>query len=96
MRNKPQAPPKPSSWNSVPVEYTVGTYAYDDVSITGGTVASAIAPLAPTDQGLVFGQLASKASFDWGKGLSSYVEAEIRGSTNIFGVAGRAGARCQW
>jgi hypothetical protein len=86
----------PSSWNNVPVEYTVGTYLYDDVSITGGTVASAIAPLVPSDQGLVFGQLVSKASFDWGKGLSSYVEAEIRGSTNIVGVAGRAGARYQW
>ena len=84
------------SWNNVPVEYTVGTYAYDDVSITGGTVASAIAPLVPTDQGLVFGQVVSKASFDWGKGLSSYVEAELRGSTNIFGVAGRAGVRYQW
>jgi hypothetical protein len=84
------------SYNNIPVEFTVGAYAYDDVSITGGTLASVVTPMVPTDQGLVFGQLVSKASFDWGKGLSSYVEAELRGSTNIFGVAGRAGARYQW
>jgi hypothetical protein len=83
-------------YNNIPMEFTVGAYAYDDVSITGGTLAFVVTPLVPTDQGLVFGQLVSKASFDWGKGLSSYVEAEIRGRSDIFGAAGRVGARYQW
>ena len=81
---------------AAPVVVGALAYAYDDVSITGGTLASVVTPMVPTDQGLVFGELVSKASFDWGKGLSSDVEAELRGSTNIFGVAGRAGARYQW
>jgi hypothetical protein len=83
-------------WNKVPVEWTVGAYGYDDVRITGGTLAALVTPLAPTDEGKMFGKLNSKLNFDWGQGWSTYAEGEIRGRTDVFGVAGRLGVRYQW
>jgi hypothetical protein len=73
---------------------------YDDGSITGGTVATVVGgTLVPTGEGLVFGQGIGRLAFDWSvavKGLSTYVEGEVRGSSGVFGAAGRFGARYQW
>jgi len=40
---------------------------------------------------LFFGQATAKLNFDWGRGLSSYVEGEVRGRDNALGVAARLG-----
>jgi hypothetical protein len=60
-----------------------------------------IGPLVtvPTDEGKVFGQVIGKLNFDWSKdikGLSSYVEGEVRGRSGVFGTAARVGARYSW
>ena len=91
-------------WGRASVEATLATLAYDDVSITGGTLVTAVAgvgPLVtvPTDQGKIFGQVIGKLNFDWSKdikGLSSYVEGEVRGRSGVFGTAARVGVRYSW
>jgi len=83
-------------WNWVPVQVIFGAYAYDDVLISGGTVATAIAPLVPTQQGYVFGKGTSKINFDWGHGWSTFAQAEVRGTSGIFGAGGQLGVRYQW
>jgi hypothetical protein len=85
-----------NTWNNVPVAWTVGAYVYDDVQITGATLANVVTPEAPSTEGLLFGKLTSKLNFDLGHGLSTSVEAEIRGTHNIFGAAGQVGIRYQW
>ena len=80
-------------WNGVSVEPTLTALAYDDFSIRGGTIVSAVAPLVPTDEGRIFGQLIGRMNFDWNKNFSSYVEGEVRGRNDVLGVAGRVGLR---
>ena len=90
----------PFHWGDIPVDATVTTLLYDDVSITGGTLATIVGgPLVPTGEGLIFGQALAKLNFDWGrdiKGLTTFVEAEVRGSSNVVGAGGKLGARYQW
>jgi hypothetical protein len=87
-------------WDKVPVDATLTGLLYDDVSITGGTLATVVGgTLVPTGEGLVFAQGIGRLAFDWSaavKGLSTYVEGEVRGSSGVFGAAGRLGARYQW
>jgi hypothetical protein len=63
------------------------------VSIRGGTISTITAPLVPTDEGKVFGQLIGKLNVDYGNGLSSYIESEVRGGDGVIGAAGRVGLR---
>jgi hypothetical protein len=78
--------------NGVHVEPSLTALLYDDVSITGGTIVTATS-VVPTDQGKVFGQLDGKLNFEFARGFSSFVEGEVRGRENVFGVAGRVGIR---
>jgi hypothetical protein len=71
----------------------LSTFLYDDVSITGGSIATAVAPSAPTYQGKVFGQGIGKLAATINQHWSAYVEVEVRGTTDVFGVGGRIGAR---
>jgi hypothetical protein len=80
-------------WNATRVDGTVTALAYDDVSITGGTLSTIATPLVPTYEGKLFGQLIGKLNFDYGNGLSSYFESEVRGTDGVVGVAGRVGLR---
>ena len=81
-------------WNGARVEPTLTGLLYDDFFISGNTIVTAGAlPGAPTDEGYIFGQLIGKVNFDWGRGLSSYVEGEVRGREHVFGAAGRVGMR---
>jgi hypothetical protein len=80
-------------WNATQVDGTLTALAYDDVSIRGGTISTITAPLVPTDEGKLFGQLIGKLNFEYGNGLSSYVEGEVRGRDGVFGAAGRVGLR---
>jgi hypothetical protein len=85
------------NWNGVKVDPVLGLFAYDDVIVHGGTLAAALAnPLVRTDEGKVFGQATGKLGFDWGKGLSSYIEGEVRGRSGVLGAAGRVGVTYAW
>ena len=87
-------------WWRASIEASLTALAYDDVSITGGTLSTVVAgALVPTDQGLVFAQGLGRLTFDWGqdvKGLSSYVEGELRGRPNIIGTGAKLGVRYLW
>ena len=83
-------------WNGVTVVPTLTALLYDDFIVTGNTLVSAAfgpTTFVPTDEGYIFGQLIGRITFDWGKGFSSYVEAEVRGSGIEWGAAGRVGVR---
>ena len=57
---------------------------------TGAGVAST------ATQGKVRGQGIGAVKFDFGNGLSSFVQADIRGGSNYSGYGGRAGVRYVW
>ena len=80
------------NWNGVAVEGTLGGFAYWDLVVRGGTLASAVAnPLVPTDQGKIFGMGTGKLDFLWGHGLSTFAEADVRGRDHVFGATGKVG-----
>jgi hypothetical protein len=80
-------------WNAIRVDGTLTALVYDDVSIQGGTLSTITAPLVPTYEGKLFGQLIGKLNFEYGNGLSSYIESEVRGTDGVVGVGGRVGLR---
>ena len=61
--------------------------------ISGGTVSTVIAPLAPTDAGKIFGQLIGKLEAKITQNFSAYLEGEVRGRNDVIGTAGRLGVR---
>jgi hypothetical protein len=84
------------NWMDVTVNSTLTALAYDDFSVTGNTLTSAAfgpTTLVPTDQGYIFGEVIGRLEFDFGKGLTCYIEGEFRGSAIEYGAAGRVGLR---
>src|SRR6185312_6424543 len=92
-----------SFWNAVHVTTTITGLAYSDVSIVGGPIVGgatgasfAGGTVLPSDQGKVRGDGIFSANFDYGQGLSTFVQAEVYGGEGLFGVGGRIGARMQF
>jgi len=80
-------------WAGIHFDQSLTVLAYDDVVISGGTLAVATgSPLAPTDEGKIFGQLIGRLEAQLTRNWSVNVEGEFRGSTDVYGVAGRVGA----
>jgi len=80
-------------WSGVHFDHSLTVLAYDDVMISGGTLAVATGvPMAPTDEGKIFGQVIGKLEAQLTRNWSVNVEGEFRGSTDVYGVAGRIGA----
>jgi hypothetical protein len=80
-------------WAGIHFDQSLTVLAYDDVVISGGTLAVATgSPLAPTDEGKIFGQLIGRLEAQLTRNWSVSVEGEFRGSTDVYGVAGRVGA----
>jgi hypothetical protein len=80
-------------WSGVHFDQSVTVLAYDDVLISGGTLATATGvPMAPTDEGKIFGQVIGKLEAQLTPNWAVNVEGEFRGSTDVYGVAGRIGA----
>jgi hypothetical protein len=74
--------------------------AYDDVLVSGGFIPGAgflgNNILAHADQGQVRGRGVLAFNFDFGHGISSFVQGEVRGGKGLFGAGGKAGVRYQW
>jgi hypothetical protein len=80
-------------WAGIHFDRSLTVLAYDDVVISGGTLAVATgSPLAPTDEGKIFGQLIGRLEAQLTDNWSVNVEGEFRGSTDVYGLAGRVGA----
>ena len=80
-------------WAGMHFDGTLSTFLYDDVVINGGTVVTVVAPLAPTDEGKIFGQLIGKLEAQITQNFSAYLEGEVRGRHDVVGTAGRLGIR---
>ncbi|HTV35475.1 MAG TPA: hypothetical protein VMF12_03510 [Xanthobacteraceae bacterium] len=79
-------------WSGVHFTETLTLLAYDDVIVSGGTLAVATGvPLAPTDAGRIFGQAIGKIEAQLTKNWLLNVEGELRGRTDVYGLAGRLG-----
>ncbi len=87
-------------WNNVRMTATLTGLAYDDVLVQGGFVAGAgfLANniLAQADEGQLRGRGVLALNADFGQGVSSFVQAEVRGGKGLFGAGGKAGVRYQW
>ena len=89
-------------WNNVVVTPVLTGLVYGDATVSGLAVTDAafvgtaggIASAAT--EGKVRGQGIGAVKFDYGNGLSSFVQADIRGGSDYFGYGGRAGVRFVW
>jgi hypothetical protein len=82
------------------IEPTVAAMLYSDVVIEGGNITT-VGLATPTDEGKLFELGSLKLNFDFGKGLSTSVEAEVRHGSlghgaDVVGAAGRVGLRYKW
>ena len=87
-----------SFWNTVHVTTTITGLAYSDVKIVGGPITSGAGgafagTILPSDQGKVRGEGIFLANFDYGRGFSTFAQAEVRGGSGLIGGGGRIGAR---
>jgi hypothetical protein len=79
-------------WAGIHFSETLALLAYDDVTISGGTLAVATGvPLAPTDEGKIFGQAIGRLEAQLTANWSVNAEGEIRGRDSVYGIAGRLG-----
>jgi hypothetical protein len=77
-------------WAGIQFTNTLTLLAYEDVLITGGTLAVAAGtPLAPTDEGKLFGQAIGNLQAQLTKNWSATVEGEVRARSGVTGLAGR-------
>ena len=89
-------------WNNVVVTPILTGLVYGDPIVSGFAVTDAVflgtgAGVASTaTQGKVRGQGIGAVKFDFGNGLSSFVQADIRGGNDYYGYGGRAGVRFVW
>ncbi|MCC8941072.1 autotransporter outer membrane beta-barrel domain-containing protein [Bradyrhizobium sp. Arg68] len=87
-----------SNWNEVVTTATISALAYDDFAISGYVLDSSI-PAATgvlADKGKLRGLGVFNFSFDWGRGLSTFIQADVRGGQDLIGGGGRIGGRFQF
>jgi len=89
-------------WNNVVVTPVLTGLVYDDVTVSGLAVTDAAfigaagGVASAAIEGKVRGRGIGAVKFDYGNGLSSFVQAEVRGGSDYFGYGGRAGVRFVW
>jgi len=78
---------------------SVTALLYDDVSVSGGFISNGLfstVPLGLADEGKIRGQGLFTVNIDNGRGVSGFIQGEVRGGSDLIGYAGRAGVRWQW
>jgi hypothetical protein len=86
-------------WNGTPVTTSITGILYDNVRVRGGLIQSGLAganPLILNDEGKLRAQGTVALNVQHGNGISSFLLGEVRGGEDLFGVAGKAGARFVW
>lgn len=84
---------------SMRVTPVVTGLAYETVIQTGGFIQTGAFGTPETilrDKGKLRGQGIFGLNFDGGNGVTSFVQADVRGGRDFFGFGGRAGIRYQW
>lgn len=86
--------------NHILMTTTLTGLAYDDVVVRGGFIPGAGYGgnniLAQADRGQVRGRGVLALNFDFGQGIKSFVQGEVRGGQGLFGAGGKAGVRVEW
>ncbi len=86
--------------NNILMTTTLTGLAYDDVVVSGGFIPGAGFNgnniLADADRGQVRGRGILAFNFDFGQGLTSFVQGGVHGGKGLFGAGGKAGVRYQW
>ena len=86
--------------NGVLMTTTLTGLAYNDVMVEGGFIPVSSFQgsnlLVQADQGLMRGQGILAFNFNFGDGMSSFVQGDVYGGAHLFGAGGKAGARYQW
>jgi hypothetical protein len=86
--------------NGVLMTTTLTGLAYNDVVVQGGVIPVFASQggnlLAQADEGLMRGQGIFALNFDFGYGMSSFVQGDVYGGAHLFGAGGRGGIRYQW
>jgi len=79
---------------------TVTGLLYEDVDIHGGAIQGAAFGtsniLAKADEGKLRARGILAFNIDFGGGVSSFVQGEVRGGNGLTGGGGMAGLRIQW
>jgi hypothetical protein len=86
-------------WGTVRVTPSVTGLIYSNV-IVDGLVTQELTTLpvglVASDEGKIRGEGLFTLAFDYGNGLSSFVQGEVRGGQDLIGGGGRAGLRFTW
>jgi len=86
--------------NGVLLTTTLTGLAYNDVLVQGGFIPVGALQgnnlLVQADQGFMRGQGILALNFDFGYGMSSFVQGDVYGGAHLFGAGGRGGIRYQW
>jgi len=89
-------------WNNVVVTPILTGLVYGDPIVSGFAVTDSVflgtagGVASTATVGKVRGQGIGAVKFDYGNGLSSFVQADIRGGSNYSGYGGRVGVRFVW
>jgi hypothetical protein len=83
-------------WNGVRITTVATGLLYDDVVVTGGQLVTAPNPLLLSTQGKLRGEGIFTLNLHHGNGVSSFVQADLRGGEGLFGATGKVGARMTW
>ena len=89
-------------WNNVVVTPVLTGLVYGDPIVSGLAITDAAfigaagGVASAATEGKVRGQGIGAVKFDFGNGLSSFVQADVRGGSDYFGYGGRAGVRFVW
>jgi hypothetical protein len=89
-------------WNNVVVTPVLTGLVYGDASVSGLALTDAVflgataGVASAATEGKVRGQGIGAVKFDYGNGVSSFVEANVRGGSDYFGYGGRVGVRAVW
>ena len=89
-------------WNNVVVTPILTGLVYGDATVSGlavtdaAFIGSAGGVASAATEGKVRGQGIGAVKFDYGNGVSSFVQADIRGGSDYIGYGGRAGVRYVW
>ena len=89
-------------WNNVLVTPVLTGLVYGDAVVSGFAVTDAVfvgtggGVASAATQGKVRGQGIGAVKFDYGNGLSSFIQADVRGGNDYYGYGGKAGVRFVW
>src|SRR5229473_911715 len=84
--------------NGISFEPTLALLAYSNVIADGTSVATVpvAAPVTPTDQGLVRGEVDPELNLDFNNGYTAYVRGSVRFGSELVGGSAKVGLRKQF